>query len=586
MKGIVSTVIMIVVILALLLVLVALLIQSQGLIDVTSPEEILRIARLPELVGSNDYGSAPVTPDFTGDSGDTTSTEVSCAIAKSIEKDFMSYGYGTRSPAVSGFPQTLGKADPYRVAIAAGMFRINVNPATGNFWTYSDLSGTPLQNLISSCSDTGTLVPCSTPYMDEKCLSALLSNFKEGDNFLCTGINSARILVQGGGLQYFGNQKCGDAVADGQDNCKDLCPGGSENNNKVSIWKAPKVLDGPPPAFVTDAELATKGFPPQQCEGSKCTPLYMWALMWNEKKGEKNWEMYTTRVVETVDLGQKDMLEFAKELLSEPKLMTDYSPDEKVHIATQNTRKQKAGVLYPEFRTVWDVTVQPTSSVTVAQFIETFQKKLGKLKFGAEIEMRVNPEAPCISDSDCLTQPGDVTTKKWVQANGALGLGIFKILPVAGQLLAAGEEGMAGGGEDNPAFDQRMCIKNAQEYNTVNFRTNVPLTESLVPGHTYRVVMRWWDTTRIGDWGGQSCGAGFPGQKCALCVEYPSDWETERSCVTNYRWEVDCLGQNFANSGANAPSGSSAWNVHRDITRWQEYRLIIIDETASGEESS
>jgi hypothetical protein len=587
--GVVNTVVFVVVLLVLLGVLVALLQQGQAILQLGTPEEVLRLSILPELLPSESPGSVPLATDYSGDRGDTTSTEIACGIAEAIKSDFVQFGYAARKAAIEGFPRDLPQIDPKHQLIDAKIFRITINPATGDFWKYEDMSGAPLETLKADCSDNpGKLVPCTTPYLDEKCVTGLLSNLKNGDNLLCTGVLPAKIFA-GGLLQDFGNDNCGgdDKVADGTDNCKELCPGGDKNkekNNEIKVWTAPGELKGGVTPYVSDKELdQLHDWPPEQCEEQKCTPRYMWLLLWNLANDKKEYEVQIGRIPDTVDKGTQDMAAFAKELV-EPVMVKRYDPgiwEYGANIDKYNdglrwgendmipasTRYLTSGQLYPELRTVWDTEVRPAGTVTLAQFIGQVEGALGKGWTG-KLE-----DQQCIAEEDCLWQPGDVEKKNWWVASG-LKVGAWRgFANVANFLDPKLYEEIQASVAFSKRYDQSvLCGSKADELKTFHVRTTLGPSDNLLPDHKYRIVFRWWSVTE--DTNLKDPGCGTPGT-CTACVE-PND---KGLCNLHERIAIDCEGKDFISPGNNAPDGSIPAALRdKEVRRWQELRLIIIDE--------
>jgi hypothetical protein len=566
MKGVIKTVVFIVVLIILLAVLVALLLQGQAILNLGTPEEILRYARLPDLTPTEKIGSVPAIKDYTGDRGDTTSTEVACGIAQSIKDDFLQNGYAERKASPDqGFPKILGKLDSNRQLVAARIFHIPINAITQDFWKYEDLSGLPLQTLKEECSDnSGELVPCPTPYLDEECVTALLSNLKQGDNFLCTGKIPAKVLA-GGARQDFGNDNCGGdkKTASGSDDCKVMCPGA----DRLKSWTAPGDFGNPLPNYTNDIELdKSNEWPPKQCAGQNCSPSYMWLLLWDIK--DKGYNIELGRLVDTADMGVQEPVSFVEMIVKPIMGSNDRKSWDPLRWGTADKvprihRKLTSGELYPELRSVWDVTFQPDHQLTFSQFVGMFERTIGS-------GWTANVEKQCVAEDDCLWQATDVAPVKWWRAKGRES-GWLKYHPAGwvagiGDIIEASDE-----------YDQlSICSTKQKQLFVFNVRTNLAPEDNLLPNHKYRLVFNWWAITNEGSLGGPSCSN--PTGQCVACIEPDKSGDP---CTLNNRLARDCE-KLIVFDPNTAPSNSYPAKEKAEVKRWQDLRVILIDEGETG----
>ncbi|MEM5814199.1 MAG: hypothetical protein QXD77_00055, partial [Candidatus Aenigmatarchaeota archaeon] len=439
--------------------------------------------------------------DLDFDTAHTTSTEVACAIARRLREDFRQYGYTTNRPESAG-DYKLVDINKDRTIVGRGAFRIKWNSEAGKFWAYEDLAQSAKDDLMQAgtCRDEKAQEwRCPTPYLDEECISRALGALQVGDSFLCTKKTGADVKITAGGVpSLFGNDNCGgdSKVADGTDNCGDYCAGG----DKIKAWRAPggiRVTE-----YIDDAYW-DKGdeYPPRQCQGAQCEPLYAWFLIYNKKN--KDYEIEIMQMAETIDWGaiSSDLL-VARLLQSE-------------HVF----RDIETAYAYPELRTRYDVTFQPTDEVTLNGVLSKLTEKLGKA-WNVQID-------ECVGDGCYESAPATVKWKEvsdYDQSKKA-----SKIVPVVNRIFV--KAGTMTGGTLDP---------------DVHLDTT----------HKYRLVMRWWRVT-YGDekWKKPACTNTMC--PCVACLE-----EDGNAIVPRCDW--DC------------PLGHEYQQL-KSITRYQDYTIAIVD---------
>jgi hypothetical protein len=435
--------------------------------------------QLPEI--AEEFTDVSFT-DVTVSEADTTSTEVACGIGTKLLDNFGPFGYQKRDVSAS---YTILSNSPRRSLISAGIFRISINPFTNEYWTYDDLPDATKSELTRTCSETGTLTPCTKPFVDEKCLTANLENRKLGDNYLCTGIKDAKVIA-GGVPVDFGNIDCGgiEKVADGADTCMQMCSA-PEPGNGVRAWIAPGGNEGAD-VYVSDADLKKPyQWPPHQCfghSGGACpSPLYEWALLYYDAKNakDKGYEVVIGQVAEKQDLGTKDVLALADEIA----------------VPAKEGRSQEVGEVLRDMRRVALAEVRPASKVSLSELATRLASDIGDgwtFKF----------LDPCVFEEDCLASK--VEPKTW-----RVGVGPGKEWDLS-----------------------TKCDSKKKELHTFNVKTNVDPNGALEPDHSYLIALTWWAvTTNTGVHEPGCSGVGVPGN-CGACVE--------GSCTIHYRWGRDC----------------------------------------------
>ena len=465
--------------------------------------------QLPEI--AEEFTDVSYT-DVTVSEADTTSTEVACGIGTKLLDNFGPFGYNKRVESASY--TFLGEIDPRRTLVSAGIFRISINPFTNEYWTYDDLPDATKKELTRTCSETGTLTPCTKPFVDEKCLTANLENRKLGENYLCTGIKDAKVIA-GGVPVDFGNIDCGgmEKVADGADTCMQMCSA-PEPGNGVRAWTAPGGNDGAS-IYVSDADLKKKyQWPPHQCfghTGGACpSPLYEWALLYYDAKNanDKGYEVVIGQVAEKQDLGTKDVLKLADEIA----------------VPAKEGRSQEAGEVLRDMRRVALVEVQPASKVSLSEVATRLASEVGDgwtFKF----------LDPCVFEEDCLASK--VETKTWR-------VGVDQRVNMEWDL-------------------SKECDSKKQELHTFNIKTNVDPNGALEPDHSYLIALTWWVVTTNTGVREPGCnGWGIPGS-CTACVE-------SKGCAIHYRWGSDCHGDDMV-----------GYDKTNEYTRWQDYTLSVVD---------
>lgn len=414
-----------------------------------NPQEYINIEQaFPSTLSTESLGSFKMT-DLDYDTAHTTSTEIACAIARSIREDFRQYGYMMPRPESTG-DYKIVEINKARTIVNRGAFRIKWNSETGNFWKFEDLSQSTKDDLMQTgtCKDEKAQPwNCSTPYLDEECISKALGALQVGDSWLCTLKTGTSVAIMAGGARnIFGNDKCGSAVADGKDNCKDYCPGGDQ----ISAWRAPggtKITE-----YVDDTDWDKSGdWPPKQCLADKCEPLYAWFLTYNKK--EKAYAIETVRMAENIKIGDTSSSELVDKLLQDDAKFRD------VEVA----------YAYPELRTRYDVTFKLTDTTTLNGMLS---KMLAKLGSGWNVKF-----VDC-AGTDCFeTAPERVT---WRAVSD---------------------------------YDQsQSASKVIQSVRKLNVKAGSMTGDTLDPDknldttHTYRLVMRWWKSTYgVGDKKGAVC---------------------------------------------------------------------------------
>ncbi|MFH0829718.1 MAG: hypothetical protein V1887_00975 [Candidatus Aenigmatarchaeota archaeon] len=537
-------------------IIVVIIMYAQGMINIADLNALSEGIVYPDMLDSAQFGTFAETGGNSGDFGSvyferTTSTEIACSIAKAIRSDITAYGYDGKRPEKSN-DNTYFKLrfTPERTVVARGTFKILWNPdsATGGFWNFSDITEQQ-QNMIMNakgCTDTGEQWACDTPYVDEKCVSTALSHLKVGSINMCTGKSdkpepfSVGTALGTKAAIYFGNEKCSSVVADGSTDCKGVCPSGSKSqvSDEIGAWYGPTggllCSDKTMISYVDDTDWNTDGksWPPSQCvntnldckdeatkfddSGPFCEPKYTWLLIWNRNNKQYVVEFY--RVPETTDLGKISTTELSDKLLQDG---TDF--------ITNLDAAQ-----YPELRTRYDVTFQPTDAVTLNSMMSYFVSKLGsKYDFGY-----VN----CIGD-DCYNS---------------------LMIPKSWRFFS----GLADKSTDYGFIDQESSGPKAKEINKVLVRREsgrIDENSPLDTTHVYRVVMRWWKSKVFeGDWKKPSCGlCTQPGDRaCVACVFDNGRSESTSMCSS------DCHGKG---------GDPHTYFYFKDVHRYQDMALIIED---------
>jgi len=515
-----KTLIMIVGLLALGAILVILALQLMGMTSIIEIGKIAQEVKYPEILSGESPGVLTASfTDLDQDEEHTTSTEIACAIARAIKKDFLEYGYSDNRPSATGTYTSLTPIEPKKTIVDRGSFRIKWNENVNNFWAFEDLPESLQESLMVEgvCSDDNIPWSCPTPFLDEECVTEALAHMKVGGKHLCTGIDGK--ITAGGAVVDFGNNNCGGdkKVADGDDNCKSLCPG----KDKIRKWRAPGVASMkffPVPVieeagvmeYETDETWDTMGeWPPFHCKEKKCEPLYAWMLVWNNKK--KYYEIDIGRIPEQVDKGRLTGGELLNLLLQEK----------------HKYRHIKSGYPFPELRTKYDITFTPEGSIILSELFENFASEMGK-DWNVEIQ-------ECWGE-ECYES--DVVKKTWRRVWGKE----YRTWPLAPL-----------------EYDQsKDNSKKRKQLRNVKIRldgANEPLNQN----HIYRAVLRWWRITI--DHGEEEAKCEGVGVNCVWCLE-------DGGSYVGKRWERDCLAE---------PDDMGGYHKSEKHTRYQDYTLIIVD---------
>ncbi len=591
----------VVIILIVLVVMIALLSQGQGLLSQVFWKNIRANIQLPEL--EQVYFTAPDT-DLTGTVADTTSTEIACDIALKIKDDFLLHGYeGTRN----GWKQA-GNLDPVvgKILLDIGKFRIKYD-STGSHFSYDDLMQDAKDTLAKKCMEspappvvqsapegmqgiaslaTADFKTCSTPYLDEECISVMLAQLKVGEtkiSNLCTGLGTTGPIRAGGVLTRFGNDKC--AAADGTDNCNDqsspaYCPGGATGgdvaqNDKIIGWKAPNVaLSGSTYTVADDSDFPAAnglGVAPQDCNDVKCEPEYIWTLLWNP--ANKAYEIEIGRLVPqipyVVPTGTSDPAAAVADVLAKP--------------ATAKFRHIFAGYKIQDLRKAIDFEFPwpQNTQQSLAYLLDKFKQKLAERGMGDfYFEFQ-----DCFGILDCTVTEVN-GPYEWRQASERT------------PTKYGSEESRTSRGK---IFDQ--IIECASQYKDtakrIVVRTNInDPTTPLKSNHKYAVQLYWWDATYFdqdnnpdtgisGRLGGyetyEFSGEGWTDPKCAstwwtcaACVEVVRDANSQiTSCYIGERYETTSpIGFKDCTLDAH---GTPWWGDIRKVLKFEDLTIVFID---------